>query len=159
MWWVELQGLPKLMGELARARADWEAQDRIVAAAEMELSNTREYLAVREARIALGVLKTRMDIADAVAREQALDDFARDGEKAVFAGVSVKMFRKVRIDAGKVKAWAIQHMPNLLVLDIKAVKEIALTGALDAEMAEVYTEPQVQIAGDLSGYLAENVGA
>jgi hypothetical protein len=61
----------------------------------------------------------------------------------------------VRLNEAAVKAWAIEHMPNLLVLDRKAVDSVALTGVFSEDLAIVETEPQVQIAGDLSAYLRE----
>ncbi len=160
MWWAELQGLPKLMGELARARADWETQDRIVTAAETELSNTREYLAVREARIALGAFKTRMDVADALVRTQALEDFRADGEKKVFAGIEVKLFTGYDYDTVTLTAWAHVNNPALLTLDVKRVAKEA--EGLIARLAAPITitkEPRAIIAGDLGSYLVENVDA
>jgi hypothetical protein len=154
MWWTELPGLPKLMGELAQARAEWEAQDRLVADMEAALFDSPAGMACKAARKALGPLADRMNIASAVAKAQALEDFKRDGEKKIFVGVNVKMFKRVRLNEAAVKAWAIEHMPNLLVLDRKAVDSVALTGVFSEDLAIVETEPQVQIAGDLSAYLS-----
>jgi uncharacterized protein related to proFAR isomerase len=154
-WWTKLEGLPSMMKALAQQREMAAIAEQRVAITEKAMAATPEGMAFTAARVVCTEVKADLAALDAAVRAEALKDFTSNGEKQVYAGVQVKMQTKVEVFTDRVKDWAIKHMPNLLVLDMKAVEKIAKTGTMDAELARVYKEPQVNIDKDLTAYLAQ----
>jgi hypothetical protein len=158
-FWATLEGLPSMMKALAQARQNTAYADQLVKGAQELLEATPEY----QHRASLQKLRDETSATlmalDAAVRAEALKDFTKNGCKQVFAGIEIKMQTKVEVFTDRVKDWAIKHMPNLLVLDMKAVEKIAKTGTMDAELVRVYKEPQVNIDKDLTCYLQENAPA
>jgi hypothetical protein len=154
-WWASLEGLPSLMKALAEARRESEQVAERVAEMERFYQQTPEYRMYQGGKQALAEAKARAEALDAAARKQALDDFKASGEKAVYAGVSVKFFSRYDYDASQMTDWARVNMPRLLMLDTKRMEKAAAAGVLEDAPIVITKEPRVQIATDLSAYLAE----
>jgi hypothetical protein len=154
-WWTKLEGLPSMMKALAQARecADYAAS--CVSAQEAVLAETQEYQFLQAYKKALTDARDHVAVLDAAVRKEALDDFKTNGEKAVYVGVSVKLFTKIDYDPKAMRDWAKANMTSLLTLDTKATEMAAKAGILDDAPVTVSKEPRVQIATDLSGYLEQ----
>jgi hypothetical protein len=153
-WWTKLEGLPSMMKALAEARENvtWfteNARDATIA-----YQNTREYAEYAQAAKALNESKTILESITALAKEEALKDFTKNGEKAVYAGVSVKMFTKIDYDPKAMRDWAKVNMTSLLTLDTRATELAAKAGILDDAPVTVSKEARAIIASDLTGYLS-----
>jgi hypothetical protein len=155
-FWATLEGLPSMMHGLAKLREMAIMAEQRVAITEKAMAATPEGMAFTAARVVCTEVKADLAALDAAVRAEALKDFRANGEKAVYAGVSVKMFTKYDYDVTQLRAWAIeQKVFGLLTLDTKRTEKAAAAGVLENAPIVVSKEPRVQIASDLTSYLAE----
>jgi hypothetical protein len=154
-FWQTLECLPSMMKALANTRQSAEYWAGVVKVQEQVLAETEQYQFLQKQKDNLAEANRLVTTLDAAVRKAALDDFKTNGSKKLFAGIQVKMVTKVTLYTDKVREWALEHMPELLVLDAKAATKIASTGKWGLDMATISKEPQVNIDKDLSIYLAE----
>ena len=155
-FWTKLDGLPSMLKALAEARAAFELMRQRQDEAEVRMGKTPEYMAYLAACAAVAMERERAATLDATVRKLALDDFKANGEKAVYAGISIKLFSKYDYDPTQLRAWAIeQKVFALLTLDVRRTERAAAAGILENAPIVVSKEPRVQIATDLSGYLTK----
>jgi hypothetical protein len=154
-FWQTLEGLPAMMKALAEARRKECYRASAVRGQEQILSETQEWKFLEDAKNELAVSRLEVAALDAAVRKQALEDFKASGEKAIYAGVSVKFFSRYDYDASQMTDWARANMPRLLMLDTKRMEKAAAAGVLEDAPIVMTKEPRVQIATDLSAYLAE----
>jgi hypothetical protein len=155
-WWASLEGLPAMVKALAQARecADYAAS--CVSAQEAVLAETQEYQFLQAYKKTLTDARDHVAALDAAVRKAALDDFRQNGEKAVYAGVSVKMFSRAEYEPAQLRDWLLDHQSYraLLTVDGKKAEALAVKGLMLDAPITITKEPRVQIATDLSGYLA-----
>jgi hypothetical protein len=154
-FWQTLEGLPAMMKALAEVRENVTWFTERARDATLAYQKTSEYRVYAEAAELLSKERSTLESLDAAVRKAALDDFRQNGERAVYAGVSVKLFTKVDYDPKAMRDWAKANMTSLLSLDRQATELAAKAGILDDAPVTVTKEPRVQIATDLSGYLAQ----
>jgi hypothetical protein len=154
-WWATLKGLPSLMQALAQARQDVEVSGAVVTEAETMLKSTHPYARLQAAKESLAKDQARAESITALAKEEALKDFRFNGEKAIYAGVNVKMHHKYEYDLVKVRDWAWEHRPKWFILDTKKLEKAAANDDLDDDLVTVKDDPKVYIDNDLTSYLAE----
>jgi hypothetical protein len=155
-WWTALKGLPQLMKALAVQRQNVADADQVVKSAQAILEETLAYKNLAAAKQLQTETSATLMALDAAVRKAALDEFKANGEKAVFAGVSVKMYTRFDYDAAQLRAWAIeQKVFGLLTLDTKRTEKAAAAGVLENAPIVVSKEARVQIATDLTAYLAQ----
>jgi predicted Zn-dependent protease len=152
-WWTTLKGLPAMMKALAEARREVEHDTELVRAAKALIEQTDAFAVWKLASVTLDAAKDQVASLDAAVRKAALDDFTKNGEKAIYAGVSVKMYTKVDYDPKAMRDWAKVNMTSLLSLDRSATELAAKAGILDDAPVTVTKEPRAIIASDLSSYL------
>jgi hypothetical protein len=153
-WWTKLEGLPSLMKALAQARAEMYKAGEQVTRSEALLQGTGEYKLLQVCKSALADAQTRAESITALAKEEALKDFKANGEKAVYAGVSVKMYTRYDYDASQMTTWARQNLPSMLMLDVKRMEKAAAAGVLENAPIVISKEPRAIITSDLTSYLA-----
>jgi len=89
-------------------------------------------------------------IYDEQARDEALAEYNKTGNKKPFGGAKIKVFKCVDFDAKEALAWSMEH-GLCLKLDTTKYKKQALLD--DSVPATVTHEPRVQIDKDLSAFL------
>jgi hypothetical protein len=146
---------PSMMKALAEARREEESARNATTEMQRLFENTAEYKAFLAARTALHEKQLAVAAIEAEVRKAAVEDFKFNGEKAVYAGVQVKLFTKVEYDAKAMRDWAKANMTSLLHLDTKAVELAAKSGVIDEAPITITKEPRAQIDSDLSAYLGE----
>lgn len=154
-FWTTLEGLPAMMKALAEARENvtWfteETRDATIA-----YQKTVEYDEYVRTNEQLCKAKLTVESIDALVCAEALKDFQQNGEKAVYAGISIKLFTRVEYDPKAMRDWAKENMISLLTLDVKGTDVAAKAGLLEDAPVIVSKEPRAIIASDLSGYLGE----
>ena len=154
-FWTKLEGLPSMMKALAKARAKTAHDEMLVRVTQSMIEATDAYAAWQKATSILSASKEQVAAFDAAVRKAALEDFKANGEKAVYIGISIKLFTKVEYDPKAMRDWAKLNMPSLLMLDVKGTDVAAKAGLLEDAPVFVSKEPRVIIASDLSAYLAE----
>jgi hypothetical protein len=154
-FWATLEGLPSMMKALAQARQNTAYADQLVKGAQELLEATPEY----QHRASLQKLRDETSATlmalDAAVRKEALADFVQNGDKAVYAGVSVKMFTRAEYEPAQLRDWLLDHQSYraLLTVDGKKAEALAVKGLMLDAPITITKEPRVQIATDLSGYL------
>ena len=155
LFWTKLEGLPSMMKALAQARENYTIAVNYEERASALIERTSEYRAFMEAHTRREAAALARDSLDALVRKEALADFKANGEKAIYAGVSVKLFTRYDYDTTQMRAWAIeQKVFGLLTLDTKRTEKAAAAGVLDDAPITVTKEPRAIIASDLTAYLA-----
>jgi hypothetical protein len=154
-WWTKLEGLPSMMKALAEARQEMYQAGEQVTRADALLQASGEYKLLQVCKSALKDAEARAESITALAKEEALKDFRFNGEKAIYAGVNVKMHHKYEYDLVKVRDWAWEHRPKWFILDTKKLEKAAANDDLDDDLVTVKDDPKVYIDNDLTSYLAE----
>jgi hypothetical protein len=158
-WWTKLEGLPSMMKALAQARECAGHAASCVSAQEAVLAETQEYQFLQAYKKTLADARDHVAALDAAVRAEALKDFKTNGEKAVYVGVSVKLFTKIDYDPKAMRDWAKANMTSLLTLDTKATEMAAKAGILDDAPVTVTKEARAIIASDLAFYLQADTPA
>ena len=138
---------------LAQRRAERDALQTNVRAADAKLKETPEYLALEVARAQLAAKIVEVSDSEDYVRRFATNLFEDCGEKHPVPGVTVKVFSSLKYDLDQALAWCKSNATAFVreVLDTKSFEKVAkdLPGA-PIETTEV---ARIYIDADLSGYL------
>ena len=118
------------------------------AKAELESSNLWKTLQERQGYLATA----RADVEDWENRVRlmALADYAATGNKSPHPAIVIKMYAVLYYASLDAHAYACQHLPKALKLDVKAFEKVAKVANLD--FVTISEEPRATIARDLSAY-------
>lgn len=113
----------------------------------------------------LNAVKAEQEALEQEIRDNALVQYELNHDKHPVDGVTVKVFTDILVsyDEGEARKWAWEHSPEMLILDAKALNELAKTvfptGRLQSVLpfAEGYerSNPKAQIDKDLSKLLPQ----
>ena len=115
---------------------------------ELEASPLNKMLQERQEYLATA----RADVEDWENRVRlmALADYAATGNKSPHPAIVIKMYAVLYYASLDAHAYACQHLPKALRLDVKAFEKVAKVASLD--FVTISEEPRATIARDLSAY-------
>jgi hypothetical protein len=139
---------------------DIEALVRVVAAARQQ--TTQAEATLKTARSAweqdhaalftiVEAARAAQEVAEAALREAVLAVFTQEGNKHPHPATGVRVTSRLIYDPHAITEWAREHLPAVLVLDVKTFERVA--PHLMVPGVSTVEEPTATIAQDLAGWL------
>lgn len=145
--------LGALLLEQAQIESDWKAAQEQFERDHADLMMRRDYV------------KAAVKGTDAGLREQAVAYYTqnRDGGKTITNGVKIEEVTVAVYEPAALRAYALQFMPDLLVLNLKAVDELALALYAHKTLAAAFApmplkaekQPRAEISADTLTRMSE----
>lgn len=147
-------GLTEQVAELARLRQERETLLAELETAEAKLNTAPEMAAVREAQAKLNEKNAEVTGAENTVRLFALGAWEESGYKKPAPGVSVRVFTKIKYDAGQAMQWCRANAPIMIKETLDKANFEKVAPSLSGAPVTIEQEPRIYIDSDLSGYLA-----
>ncbi len=147
--------LEELLGSVAEWRADQAAMREGLLAVQTRISKTEDGKLEEKYRGELATIKASMAQTENTARLHAIRVFNATGEKKVSDGASIRMTKTIveQSTEKQLRQWALDNMPIIMRVDMKAFRDLVKLGVVPAEVAYVDEKPTVALKRDLSAWL------
>lgn len=141
--------------DLAELRRDEAKLSKEILDLQAELNKTAEAKRLQEVIEKRKKISDDIDVIESFIRRSALDDYKFTKNKPRFAGVTVKIFKVLKYEAGEAEKWAKEKMPELFKFDLKGFEKYAraVEDTIPVPCVKFEDDPRVELASDLSMYL------
>lgn len=146
-----ITNMKELIERLKQLRSDKEFEEQVVGYCQAELEKTNEFALLKESKDKLASIQAELAQVDEQIREAALLEYAKNGNKKPFSGVSVVINIKLKYNVDKAIMWCMEIKPDWLKLDTRQFDKHAkaVSDTMPLEFVNVVEEPSVRIAKEL----------
>ena len=144
---MDIREAIELLRKTRATEADFTAQ---VAEIKAELEALPLWKMLQDVQGYLATARADVETQEHRVRWEALEAYNKTGNKKPHPAVAIKMYAVLYYASLDAHAYACQHLPKALRLDVKAFEKVAKVANLD--FVTISEEPRATIARDLSAY-------